>query len=426
MISEKKILIFGITGTSIKLYDYLKSNNTVVLWDIIDTTKLKSSYNITDNLENVKFDDYNYIILSKDILIVKEDFDTLKKRLLTIKDKVFLDIEFIQILFPDNKYLGIVGSGYNYITNYLIKAILETNNTNNFICSAFTERNNYKLSNHDFEKAVISISIRDAKVDFIKQLNFNILALLDIEDKKEVLDILLNRENSILILNVDNISNEDFISNTTINSKIIPISTTKMLKNGISYIGGTIYDYYDNKNDSYDIGNGYIGDITKTSILCSFVIAKNCGIDTSLIKEVLSEFNGLKNCLEKVGQIENITFINNIEANNKNILLSPYDTYSNIYSIVLVNGKQSENELPKKFTGKIFLVDFHNLSPINNIHKFDNLKNAFTAALAEARCEEKETEITILLTPIVGDDMNSVYYATYGEEFRNLFKEEKE
>ena len=416
MISEKKILILGITGTSIKLYDYLKNNNDVILWDVIDVSKLRNSYNIIDNLENIKFDDYDYIILAKDILIVKEDFDMLKKRLLSIKEKVLLDIEFIYMLFSSNKYVGIIGSGYNYITNCLLKNILEANNTNNFICSAFTERNNYKLSNSNFENAIVSISLRDAKIDFIKQLNFDILAVLDSEEKKTSLN------NSMLILNVDNTTDEYKENNTN----IIPISTTKMLKNGISYIGGTIYDYYDNKNDSYDIGNGYIGDITRTSVLCAFIIAKRFGIDTSLIKEVLSEFTGLRNCLEKVGQIENITFINNVEANNKNTLLSPYDMYNNVYSLVLINGKQSENELPKKFSGKIFLIDFHNLSSINNVAKFSNLKEAFSAALLEAKKEEKETEITVLLTPIVGDDMNSIYYSTYGEEFKNLIKEEKE
>ena len=41
-------------------------------------------------------------------------------RLNNIKDKVYIDIEFISNLFPQNKYIGIIGSSYNITINSLI------------------------------------------------------------------------------------------------------------------------------------------------------------------------------------------------------------------------------------------------------------------------------------------------------------------
>ena len=438
-LKDKKIFMLGVTSTGIAIQNYLKDTCSIFMWDANEKikNKFKDSYKIIDSLESVNFDDYDFFILTKDLLMFKEDFDTLLKRLETVKDKVFLDIEFLYNLFPLSRYIGIVGSGYNHTVNHLVSNISKESNFENFIYSPFKERNFPESSsiNYDLAKATVSISLRQTKIKYIKQLGIDILAMLDIDENDDLEDlkkkITFKNENSVIILNVDNATINDKIyvdnlKNNTFSSKVIPLSITKILKNGISYIGNTIYNYYNNKNNSYDIGTEYTNDIIKMSVLCAFTMALELGIDVNIVKECLGHFSGIENYLENIGQVENIRFLNNVEANNNKSLLSPYDSYSNIYSIVLVNGKQSENILPKKFlsgNNKVFIVDLHNLFNLdeNKVTRFTNLANAFEAAVDEAKKEEKENEITILLTPLVGEDMNSIYYPPYGEEFRNLF-----
>ena len=441
-IKDKKILILGITSTGIAISNYLKDIASVYIWDTNDKllNKFKDYYNIIENIDNVSFNDYDFFIAPKDILMTNEDFKTFLNRLTTVEDKVFIDIEFLYKLFPNNKYIGVVGSGYNYIINSLLTKIMKTANLNCFNCASFEERTNIEENiNNNIEKdTIFSISLRQAKIDYLKQMDFDILAILNtnnhkIEDIKKKILLRQNKE-SIIILNIDDsevvdIYNE-LINDETISYKIIPLSTSKMLDNGLSYINGTIYDYYNNKNNSYDINTKLFTEVNRMSILCAFTIAKELNIDIKTIQDTITLFNGIPNYLETITQVENVRFINNIEANNKSLLLAPYKTYSNLYSIFIVNGKQSDNELIRDYTvdnNKVFIVDLHNLVNIDkkNVYKVNTLKEAFDNIIEEVKKEEKENEITILLTPIINDDMNSIYYSSYGNEYKDLINDFK-
>lgn len=443
-IKDKKILILGITNTSVSISNYLKEICKIYVWDVNDKirNKFKDKYNVFDSLENVYFSDYDYFIVPKDILIANDEFNTLIDRLKTVEDRLYIDIEFLYNIFPNNKYIGIVGGGYNYIANSLLNDILKSSNINSFNCASFEERMDMNKITDNIvnieNNAVFSISLRQTKINYLKQMSFDILAILNTNDHK-IEDIknkilLKQSKESVIILNVDNgdileIYNK-LIKDETISYKIIPISASKILENGLSYINGTIYDYYSGKNDSYDIDTRLLTDVNRTAILCSFVIAKELNVDIKTIQDNITSFNGITNYLEAITQVENIKFINNIEANNKNLLLAPYKTYSNVYSIFMVNGKQSKSDLLRDYTSdnnKVFIVDLHNLVNVEkkNINKFNTLKDAFNSAIEEAKKEEKENEITILLTPIVSDDMNSVYYSSYGIEYKNLIEDFK-
>ena len=60
-----------------------------------------------------------------------------------------------------------------------------------------------------------------------------------------------------------------------------------------------------------------------------------------------------------------------------------------------------------------------------NVYKVNTLKEAFDDIIEEVKKEEKENEITILLTPIINDDMNSIYYSSYGNEYKDLINDFK-
>lgn len=444
-LKDKNILILGITTTSIAISNFLKKENiNISMWDISEKikNKFKEFYNIIDNIDNISFDDYDFFIVPKDVLLTNEDFNTFLNRLTTVEEKVFIDIEFLYNLFPNNKYIGIIGGGYNYITNSLLNDILNTSNINSFNCASFEERidiNNIPKNINIEKDSVFSISLRQPKMNYLKQMNFDIVAILNtndhkIEDIKKKI-ILRQSKESIVILNIDNPSvcdiYDELINDETVSYKIIPLSTNKMLDNGLSYINETIYDYHNNKNDSYDINTKLLTEVNKMSILCAFTIAKELDIDIKIIQDAITRFNGISNYLEVITQEENIRFINNIEANNKNLLLAPYKTYSNLYSIFMVNGKQSKSEFLRDYTldsNKAFIVDLHNLVNIDNkknVNKFNTLKEAFDAVIKETKKEEKENEITILLTPIINDDMNSIYYYSYGSEYKDLINDFK-
>ena len=213
-LKDKNILILGITTTSIAISNFLKKENiNISMWDISEKikNKFKEFYNIIDNIDNISFEDYDFFIVPKDVLLTNEDFNTFLNRLTTVEEKVFIDIEFLYNLFPNNKYIGIIGGGYNYITNSLLNDILNTSNINSFNCASFEERidiNNIPKNINIEKDSVFSISLRQPKMNYLKQMNFDIVAILNtndhkIEDIKKKI-ILRQSKESIVILNIDN------------------------------------------------------------------------------------------------------------------------------------------------------------------------------------------------------------------------------
>ena len=455
---KKSVFLLGINNISIAISNYLINNQIkVFICDIDEKIIEKYRTNFYDNqsIEIVKIDKYDfnnidYLILCKNLLLDNDDLQLFITRLNNIKDKVFLCSNFISMLFPNNKFISIIGTSYNYITTSILSCIFKDNNTNVVNLSSYSLNilNNDKI-NIEQENCIYFSTIENYEIEFLKQINFDILAILNInydltnnkyEDYIKYIQndiILKQKKDSTLILNVDN----EFLKeayenikddNININCKILPMSTKKMLNNGFSYINGTIYNYFNNNNESYDFGdNEYLlGNINKSSVLCSSIILQDLGITSDLAIELTKNYKGLNNYMEYLDQFENIKFISNVAADSDELLLTPFEIYNNIYPIFIVNDKQTDLTFLKnniKNIDNIFIVDICGLFNIDeidklNIYKYNNLKDIFDLIIEKIDCEYKEKDITILLSPIIADKMNIIYYSEYTEQLKELIK----
>ena len=439
-----KIFIFGINKVSIGLIKCLTDNEISVIVSDTDENIVKD-YNVElsgngfvefVNIDKVDFNLAQYFVLCKDILLEKDELNIFLTRLNNIKDKVYLDIEFISMLFSQNKYIGIIGSSYNIITNSMVNHIFDNAENNNVALSS-----NYIeiVKNITFDNTIFYEALQNCKIQYLQQLNFDILAILDIDSdikKEDIINYILTNQNkeSILVVNMDNEEIREIYENIgDINCKIIPISVSKMLNNGISYINRTLYNYFENNNESYDIilNENYNGNISNMSLLTSCLIAKYCDINNNIITESINNFKGVVNYLYHIEQVDNIKFVDNIGADTEKLFYEPFEVCDNIYTIFIANDKQSDLSYVKnciKKTENIVIVDICGLLNIDdlsdkvNIIKYSNLKDAFNYIIKEIDFKDKETSATVLLSPLMSDEMNYVYYKDYVEEYKELIK----
>lgn len=452
------IFILGINKVSMSLANIIaKKEINVFLWDFDNKIieEQKNNFNLNNyisllDISNCDFDKIDYIILSEDMTTADENLKTLLFRLEKIKEKVFLDVEFISELYPNNKYIALLSPDYDFIINSLLENIFKYSNV-----KAINTRKTFDGQSEDNDKEKDDIfnniicygGISDYKLNFIKNFKFNILAILDINEeigkdekllKQRKNLISLQDEETIILMNTENKYIKqiytEFNKDENLKCKIIPISVSKMLNNGISYVNNVIYNYYGNDNISYDLKeNDYFTSyINKLALLSAFIISKSCGIERDIIAEALNSFNGVENCLEYVSQYNNIKFINNIAASNDVILKSPFDSYDNIYAIFLIDEKQVNGGFKKKEQDsrknikKVYLVDYvgligNDIVDNKRIFRFNNLNDAVASTIKDIENNEnKEDNATVLLSPIKACIENTSKYGKYGDEYRNI------
>ena len=277
--------------------------------------------------------------------------------------------------------------------------------------------------------------------EFVKNINFNIICFLDsqeyeIEEIKNT--IIKQNQNTKILINLDNNYLKELykiIQKDNIAKNIIPISNDKMMEKGYSYINNTIY--CNDKNESYDIieNDCIVNNIVKISVLVSFIIAYNTSQTVNDVVECLNNFQGIPNIIEYTNKINNIKFINNIWAPTLKILTAPLETYDNIYVIFVTNYKQNNFLNIKNYKDKIrkiFLIDIFNYIILNEfsnkieIEKCNNINDAFEKTIKSVNNSINNTKIneaTILLSPVIADKNNFIYYKDYGIKFKKLIED---
>ena len=189
-----KVFIFGINKVSIALIKYLTDNEISIIVSDIDENNVKDySVELNGNnfvefidIDKIDFNSAQYFVLCKDILLEKDELSIFLTRLNNIKDKVYLDIEFVSMLFSQNKYVGIIGESYNIITNSMINHTFNNTENNNVALSSNCIET---VKNITFNNTVFYEALQDCKIQYLQQLNFDILAILDIDNDIKSEDI---------------------------------------------------------------------------------------------------------------------------------------------------------------------------------------------------------------------------------------------
>lgn len=350
MFENKKILILGMARSGYEAAKYLaKNNNTIILNDFKDESLQDSSQ--VNELRNLGveliFGQHPDDLLdsSFDYLIKNPGINIDHKYVVGAKSlgiEVINEVEMTYRLLPkDVTLVGITGTNGKTTTTTLTYLILKeafkdrvhlTGNIGYPFCSLLD-----KLKKDDIIVMEVSCqqgeniktfkphigvftNIDKAHIDFMKTF----------EHYKEVkAKMFYNQTNDdIAILNIEN----EELMNTLdkIKSKTKYFSSKNEI-NGCYLKNGFIY-YYEDK--VIDVSHIKIpGNHNLENCMAAIMVAKEFGVDNSVIDKVLSEFSGVEHRLEYVDTVNGVRYYNDTEATNikcSQIALSSFDSDTTI------------------------------------------------------------------------------------------------
>lgn len=414
-ITGKKVFIFGaLSEYSNHIIKLLSENEIRIdIWDsdaniIIknrDKLEYKSKYITFIDPQNINIQDYEYFILSNCINKNEKYYNFFNKR--DIKIKLYTDFDIIYKMYPNIEFTGIIGNyGKNVISGVLehVKTESRLDIDNRISQEEFDEPNKIKIN--------IPIIIPFNMIKYIKCVKFSSIIVYDYDktqfQDKENIKIFstyaLNNSEVEIIVNINDIDlknwYEELKNNQEYIGTLIPISVSKILNNGISFVNNTICDYYEN-NLNYDImENEYIdNNFTKLAILITYIYnKKNNILDEKDLIQCLSTYKGEQNFLEHIKNIENIQVINNTSVDSDELLELPFKTYDNIYTLLLLNSKEYNKKFFESKSRIVFYVDKYNFIKNKNENVFDNEKTAFERIYSLCLLENKENDTVILIS----------------------------
>lgn len=413
-ISNKRIFLFGIFSpySEYLIENFVSNEINVDIWDSnknwIIKNKDKDDYKdkylfFVDPLDvNFNVEDYEYFIISEPIVKNSEYYNFFNRK--DLQKKVCSDFDIMLKLHPGIEFAGIVG---NYGKN-VFRSVLEH----------IKSETKLKLIDDNDEKFKQNVPVLFSyeKIKYIKNVSMHTIFLYDYDKEyftsKDNLRLIngtiLNKEEIKLIINIDNayLKNiyEKLQKNKNFIGSLIPISVSKILNNGVSFVNGTIYDYY-NANLNYDlIENNVINNsFIKLVMLIVYIYNKEYRVlDDKYIIQCLSTYLGEKNFFEKLKDMDNIQIISNIGVDSEELLRLAFDTYDNIYLLCLVNDDINK-EKSKFFDSNskiIFYVDKYNLLENKPDNIFIDEKDAFERLYSLCLLENKEDKITILISTL--------------------------
>jgi UDP-N-acetylmuramoylalanine-D-glutamate ligase len=448
---NKTILMLGVDYISVALGNLLREyGNSVSFWctDPDPVAHYRGRGAIIETVGDISdfyLESVDYIIFSHSMFLNSYGSASAIKKTDQIASRAFLAIEIIKDLSPENKFIVVYGKSCRKIICSILGYLFSDGQIN--VVELPTFPNSDRVDDDKFFDGinlqgnnVFVLDLSEEEVDYLKNLSFDAIAVLDLE-KEEQISLVRNflakqTKNSALMINVDNPLfrnfQDDFGLANNSYIKTIPISVEKMIENGYSYVNGTVYNYCDS-NSSYDLTNNNftVSDLNRLSMLSSFVTTNIFNLDPATTIASLETFRGLAHNMEYVKHDKNITFVDNSAADTLKLIESPFRSRSNVFAIFIANGRTRGDLVRlKNCRDNIrlsFLIDVFNIVEDHpeefgsvKVEKIGNIRDALAKITDHIAKENIEDEITVILSPIFGDRMNSVYYSSYGDEFKKL------
>jgi UDP-N-acetylmuramoylalanine-D-glutamate ligase len=450
---KKTILILGIDCATAALGELLREYGNSVSFLCPDSSVLahhRSKGIIVEtirDIDNYQLELIDYIIFSQSVFLDDSVNTNVLKKIEQVSSRVFLAMEIMKYLFPENKFVAIFGKSYKKIICSALSCIFNISQINIVELPTLlaigktkddTSNNGLNLQGNN----IFVLDLAEDEMNYLKDFSFDVIALLSLEKEEQIPTIrnflTKQNKNSVIMVNTDNTMFRDYRESfgLTDNSytKIIPISVEKMVENGYSYINGTIYNYHDS-NLSYDLtNNGFVAsDLNRLSVLSSFVAADVFNLDSLTTIASLETFRGLTHNMEYVRHDKNITFVDNSGANTLELIETPFRMHDNIFAIFIVSDrtggdlvrlKNHRDNIRLSLLIDIFdVVDNHREEFGSvRVEKIDSIGNALNRIMGFVVEESVEDEITVILSPIFSDKMNDIYYSGYCDEFKKLIE----
>ncbi|MFT6076890.1 MAG: UDP-N-acetylmuramoylalanine--D-glutamate ligase [Myxococcota bacterium] len=417
----KKFLIYGLGISGKAAIDFLlKKNLPILVGD--DNSKSLEKLPKNPNLEiSQKIEEINWQEI--DCLILSAGIPFTHKIAISAKNSgcpIVCDVEILHRFNPEAKFIGITGtngkSTTTALTGHIFDEAKKPNATGGNIGHAALALEKLKKD----ENYIIEAS--SYQLDLILKTTFHICNLLNITP--DHLDRHGNMENYIAakkrifqnqteddfaLIGIDNKNSaqvfEDFKNDQNFKSKLIPISTNKIIEGGISLIDDELTDI---NGATFNLKNRILkGEHNSQNIAFAFGNSFLSGIKTDQIISSIENFKGLKHRMQFVANIDGINFINDSKATNAESTENALKSFENIYWIVGGKAKDggisdlegyfpqvkcafligdASEEFAKTLEGKV------------QYFKCETLENAFEKSYQLA-LKDSASEKTILLSP---------------------------
>ncbi|MCM8808767.1 MAG: UDP-N-acetylmuramoyl-L-alanine--D-glutamate ligase [Candidatus Omnitrophica bacterium] len=293
------------------------------------------------------FKDVEFIVISPGVDERYDFINCLKERNIPIISEIELAYNFSK----SKKIIAITGTNGKTTTTTLVGEVFKKANYSSVVCGNIGNTFIGEIKNID-EKTWVIIEVSSFQLEKIINFRPYISCLLNIDydhfDRYSNMEqyikakkrIFINQTNEdYSVLNFDDYYTKKIMKE--IKSKKTFFSFSKIFK-GIYYENGSIYLKFNNKNlkilETKNLkisGKGNIANIMACSLI-SFL----SGVEPEIIKIAIENFEGLPHRMEKITEIDGITFINDSKSTNplsvKNSILS-LDGKNNI--ILILGGK---------------------------------------------------------------------------------------
>lgn len=449
----KKFIVFGLGISGKATIKFLLDNN----YQVLASDDNLNSLNTLEKHPNLKIfnNDWNGIealILAPGIPLYFPDPHPIVKAARKNNCPIICDIELLYKFNHQAKYIGITGTNGKSTTTALTGHIFQENNINSAVggnigipCLQLP-----RLKASDF----YILEMSSFQLDLIHQTKFFIASLLNITpdhiDRHGSMEgyitakkrIFMNQQKGdFAVIGVDNENSrkvyDELKNNKDFQATLIPISTKRILSDGISVIDGIIHNNFPTFGKN-EINLGELpflkGEHNAQNIAIAFANAFLSGIGETKIINAIKTFKGLGHRMELVGNIDNINFINDSKATNAESTENALKSYKNIYWILGGKAKEGGIKMLEPYFSIIehaFLMgeasdDFaKTLDGKVEYVKCQTLQNAFDIAYKKALSEKKSKQINILLSPACASFDQWKNFEERGEYFCKLVKELK-
>lgn len=293
------------------------------------------------------------------------------------------------------------------------------------------------------------------QLDLLSKTHFSIAALLNItpdhidrhgsmqnyiEAKKRIFRN--QTEKDFAIIDVDNENSKkvfaELKNDKNFRATLIPISTKKIQKNGVSLFGGKLVSKIGGKNFESELRSEFLrGEHNDQNMAFAFAISY-CAIlrhesqdaDYEKIISAIKKFHGLRHRMQVAGQIGGTRFINDSKATNAQSTENALKAYKNIFWILGGRAKEGGISSLQRYFRKIakaYLIgeateEFAKILERNsvNFEKCNDLKTAFEKAFSDTK-KSSLTEKNILLSPACASLDQWKNFEQRGDYFCKLF-----
>ena len=335
LLINKNILIYGLGKSGIAVFNFLKKENNLNIFDDNKNFFLKKKKNFCIKSNQILKKKFDYIFLSPGININK---CSLSKYLLKNKSIIISELDIFQLSYPLNKKITITGTNGKSTTSKLVYELIRSKIKDvrlvGNIGNPILNEKNVKTD------TMFVIEASSYQIDYSKYFYSNYSIILNLSPDhlerhgsfknyiKAKFKLILNqKKNSYAFIENNNKALNTLINRNKINSKVIKVDYKKFLNLRKKITNNYFNNISNLKNLSFAI-----------SLCLIFKVNKN-----SLFK-IINKFKGLKFRQQIIYKKKNITIINDSKSTSFSSTIPLLKSYKNIYWLV--------GGLPKK--GDVF------------------------------------------------------------------------